>query len=197
MPVALDANFLSILLHPNASVPLDPLTKAPIDRCKDRVQELINRLSKSKTKIIVPWPAIAEFMIFAYPDHQNHLEELRNSAHFELSEFGHMAAIELTELSAKNKKPVKATREVTWAKLKYDRQIVAIAIAKQCTAIYSTDKGLRAFAEKCGMDVYDIVDLPTPQPTQPDLFSASTVIQIDTAKERASEITTQANLNPR
>ena len=74
MPVAFDANFLSVLLHPNSSVPVDLATKKPLDRCQDRIQELLEKLSRSKTKVVLPWPAIAEFMIFAFPSHQQYVE---------------------------------------------------------------------------------------------------------------------------
>lgn len=50
----------------------------------------------------------------------------------------------------------------TYAKLKFDRQIVAIAKVVGGTQIYSDDHGLKKVAERAGIDVVRLQDLPLP-----------------------------------
>lgn len=60
------------------------------------------------------------------------------------------------------KKPAKRDAEATWAKLKYDRQIIAIALVAGATVIYSDDKGLRTIAMRHGIKVIGLADLDLP-----------------------------------
>jgi hypothetical protein len=50
----------------------------------------------------------------------------------------------------------------THAKLKYDRQIVAIAIVTNASAIYSDDYGVKAIAGRSGIRVIRLADLELP-----------------------------------
>ena len=50
----------------------------------------------------------------------------------------------------------------TWAKLKFDRQIVAIAKVCGATKIYSHDRGLETVAARVGICVIQLQDLPLP-----------------------------------
>lgn len=49
-----------------------------------------------------------------------------------------------------------------WSKIKYDRQIAAIARVRQASAIYTDDNGLAQTAERLGIHVVRLVDLPLP-----------------------------------
>lgn len=63
-----------------------------------------------------------------------------------------------------------------WAKIKYDRQIVAVASVERATTIYSDDDGVRAFATAQGLRVISVRELPLP-PIDPqgDLLDALTL----------------------
>lgn len=50
----------------------------------------------------------------------------------------------------------------TWAKIKYDRQIVAIAKVAGASVIYSDDKEIFKLGQKVGLTVLRIADLPLP-----------------------------------
>lgn len=52
--------------------------------------------------------------------------------------------------------------DATWAKVKYDRQIVAIARVNSASAIYSDDVNLTSFARRGGLRVFSVADLPLP-----------------------------------
>lgn len=49
-----------------------------------------------------------------------------------------------------------------WNKIKYDRQIVAIAKVNQATAIYTDDAGLRNTARRIGIAVVGVADMLLP-----------------------------------
>lgn len=60
--------------------------------------------------------------------------------------------------------------DAPWNKIKFDRQIVAIAKVAAATAIYSDDRQLRTFAEQQGLSVIGLADLPVPEfARQPEL----------------------------
>jgi len=50
----------------------------------------------------------------------------------------------------------------TWSKIKFDRQIVAIAKVEGVEAIYSTDPEVARHAKKVGIPCYGIADLRSP-----------------------------------
>ena len=52
--------------------------------------------------------------------------------------------------------------EAAKAKIKFDRQIVAIASVERATAIYSDDSDVVAYAREAGMEGYRLSDLPEP-----------------------------------
>lgn len=57
-----DADFLGILLHPNPRGPLDPATKKPVARLKEKVEHLIESLEKVREKILIPTPKRASLL---------------------------------------------------------------------------------------------------------------------------------------
>jgi hypothetical protein len=83
-----------------------------------------------------------------------------------------MEAIEVAAMtkSDMDKGKKRGTVEATMAKIKYDRQIVAIAKVAQAATIYTDDMGIRSFATRAGMTVIGLADLPErPLPPQQDL----------------------------
>ena len=72
--------------------------------------------------------------------------------------------------------------DATWAKVKYDRQIVAIAKVNSASAIYSDDINLTSFARRNGLRVISVVDLNVPD-------EASQMDWVNQANEQASEET--------
>ena len=52
--------------------------------------------------------------------------------------------------------------EIAKAKIKFDRQIVAIAKVEGATAVYADDGNVIAYAREAGMEGYLLADLPEP-----------------------------------
>jgi len=139
--VVIDATFLLLMLRPGTPVPSGP-GGVPVDSPKERIDHLVDALTKARTKIIVPTPALSEVLVRAGAvASQQIVDHLQRYAVFQIESFDARAAIEVAAMSrgamARGKK--KENPDATWAKLKYDRQIVAIAKVAGATTIYSDE----------------------------------------------------------
>jgi hypothetical protein len=83
--------------------------------------------------------------------------------------------VELTEqwLKAGVKKRLKPNTGDTWAKLKYDRQIIAIAATRRVECIYSTDAHLHAVAAELKMRSLSLSALPLMPSKQLELLDTN------------------------
>jgi len=165
--VVFDATTLLLMLAPSAAVPKDHTGK-PIAYPKERIDGLVLELAKSKTKIIIPTPALSEVMVRAGKVAASHyLAIIRRSAHFRIESFDERAAIELALMTADaiEMGDKKYGSDDTWAKVKFDRQIVAISIVNAASIIYTDDRNLAIFARRQGLRAVGIADLPIPEAT--------------------------------
>jgi hypothetical protein len=161
--VLFDATMLSLWLSPNAKAPTDADGKI-IPNVQARVDFLIETLSKSRTKIIIPTPALAEFLVLVGDAGPKYLHQIHDKACFRIVEFDQRAAIEVAQqLRAALKKGKKGVAPIsTWAKVKFDHQIVAIAKVEGVSVIYSDDRPLATFAKQQDIATQGINDLPNP-----------------------------------
>lgn len=171
--VVIDATMLLLLLRPDTLVPSAP-NGLPVDQPKERIEFLVQQLDKAKTKVIVPTPALSEALVRAgAAATQQIVEHLQRFAVFSIEPFDTRAAIEVAAMSreaaASGRK--RGNSSATWAKVKYDRQIVAIAKVNGATTIYSDDGDIAALAKRARITVVGIADLPLPpQKAQLDLL---------------------------
>ena len=175
--VAFDASFLILVFDPNA------VSKYSVPRLQERIDLFVAALAKSRTKILIPTPALSEFLTKA---DKSILEQINDSALVQIAPFDERAAIEAAEMTknaireSDKKDPVVAA---TWSKIKFDRQIVAIAKVANVTTIYSTDPHIAKHAQQVGIMTQTIEDLP----------EAPTVQQKLDYGENPSEATTSGN----
>ncbi len=165
--VVIDATTLLLMLRP----------ETPINRPKERIEHLVKQLEKTRTKLIVPTPALSEALVGAgAAASQQIVDYLLRYSVFQIEPFDLRAAIELSAMTrtAKNKSSKRADSAATWAKVKFDRQIVAIAKVCGATTIYSDDGDLRAIAKETEIKVLSVadIDLP-PEDPQGDIFAQS------------------------
>jgi predicted nucleic acid-binding protein len=147
--VVLDATMLMALFRSDAGGPTNSKGK-PINDAKERIENLVKQLEAAKTKIIVPTPALSEILVRAGAEEsQQIIEEVNRSAVFRIEPFDTRAAIEVAAMTraAISDGGKKGASRAPWAKVKYDRQIVAIAKVAQATAIYSDDNDVRSIAK--------------------------------------------------
>jgi hypothetical protein len=171
--VVIDATMLLLMLRPGTPVPAGP-GGVRIDRPKDRIDHLVNELDKANTKVIIPAPALSEALVRAgAAASQQIVDELTKWSVFQIAPFDTRAAIEVAAMtrSALSKGKKKGSSTAPWAKVKYDRQIVAIAKVAGATTIYSDDADIRIIAVEAQIEVKGLADLPLPtQDQQRDLF---------------------------
>ena len=166
--VVIDATTLLLMLRPGTPVPGGPNGLPPVDRAKERIEYLVQRLDKAKTKIIIPAPALSEVLIRAGADGSVQIiERLQRYAVFSIEPFDTRASIEVAAMSrealAKGNK--RGQSEATWAKVKYDRQIVAIAKVHGATAIHSDDGDIDTLCKRAKITMVRLAELPLPPQT--------------------------------
>jgi hypothetical protein len=147
--VVFDAGILIKLLDPRTS-----------DVQRDKLDYLLAQLQKTKTKILIPAPALAEFCVKADPDVW---AAFKGRSALIVVPFDEKAAIECSVSIAaacrsSSKKGVQAN--AAWQKIKFDHQIVAIAKANGASTIFSEDDGLRKFATSLGLKAQCTDELP-------------------------------------
>ena len=169
--VAIDNTFLSLMLHPRAKPPKDPATGKPVERIGDRIEKLQEDLDSESERIILPTPVLSEFLILAGREGPGYLEKLSGMKNILIKPFDQVAAIELAavEVEDRLKEGKRAGSTSPWAKLRFDRQIVAIAKTNGATRIYSDDEDVMKFARRLGIEVIRTWELPLPSAKQIDI----------------------------
>jgi predicted nucleic acid-binding protein len=159
--IIFDASYLVIYLHPNPRPAKDRSNK-PVTQFRERVNYLIASLNVPGKIIGVPTPALAEVLVRAGKTRSELVRILTDTYRFELFSFGVRAAIEASELIEKIKLEQKGQSVDTWAKVKFDIQIAAIAKAEGATVIYSDDEHIEKLGKRLKIPVIRICDLPVP-----------------------------------
>lgn len=162
--VVFDATILILWFAKNAKPPVDPATSLPVTLVKERIAYLIDSLSKAKTRIIVPTPAFSELMVHAEKAGPEWSTTISRSSYFKVADFDQLAAIEVAAVirDARIAGEKRSGSEATWAKVKFDRMIVAIAKVQRATTIYSDDSDIRRHGQASGLDVIGTAELPLP-----------------------------------
>ena len=162
--VTIDNTTLALLLHPKAKAPNDPQTNQPLQKARERIEQLISDLDAEDERVIVPTPVLAELLILAGSEGPQYLEAIQDSKTLLIRGFDERAAIELAaiELADRGKSGKKGGLDAPWQKVKFDRQIVAIAKVNGARSIYSDDRDVRAFGSKAGLKVISTWELPIP-----------------------------------
>jgi len=174
--VAFDTTILLPLLSAELKkLPLDPATGKPVERFKDRLDFLFEQLEENRTKILIATPSLAEILVHTGAAGPNMLEALQKAAPFKIVPFDERAAVEVAMMVRKaiEKGDKRGGSSKTWAQVQFDRQIVATAKVNGATTLYTDDHKCAAFAERTGLRVISIAELPLrPQEAQMSLSLA-------------------------
>ena len=167
----LDSTTLLYLLDPTAKAPIDPDTRLPVANAKDRIDSLMEALKDRREVVIVPTPVPSEVLVHADEAAPEYLSILSKTSRFRIVPFDERAAIELADMTrrALSKDDLRAGTNATRAKLKFDRQILAIARVEDEDHIYTDDGAMRKLAKAEGFEVTATRDIPlsTRQATLP------------------------------
>ncbi|WP_426207694.1 type II toxin-antitoxin system VapC family toxin [Massilia sp. TWP1-3-3] len=167
--VVFDNSILVLAFDENANPPTDPATDELLTECAARVDYLIKSLSKAKTRVLIPTPVMAEYLVRAGVDRDKRLAELTSSRVFVIAPFDIRAAVECAGIEDADYARLRVVPESeVKAKVKFDRQIIATAIARGATVIYTGDIGLASRAKRNNIEVVMTWELPLP-PVDPQL----------------------------
>ncbi len=165
MRVAFDTVVLGACCHPDAQYP------SRVSRAPERLEYLLRTLEEAGATIIIPTPALAEFLVLAGNEAPRYLKELTGSTVFDIVAFDQRAAVEAAEaeIRARESGDRKAGAQGPWQKIKVDRQIVAIAKVSEVDCLYSEDADVVKLGAQMGVDVRGMSKLPL-QPEDPQRF---------------------------
>ncbi|MDR5757917.1 hypothetical protein [Caballeronia sp. LZ035] len=177
--VVFDTSFLALAFDGDYKVPLDPTTREPLTQCAERINHLIRTLSVSKQRILIPTPVLAEYLVEGGHDKDKRLQVFAGSRAFSVVPFDQRAAIECAMIEdGDSKRKRKLTPNETKAKVKFDRQVIAIAKANRVEALYTGDTTLAKHAAENGLNAILTWEVPMP--------ALSPQLQFDYEAERAT-----------
>lgn len=156
MKVLIDTNALIKLLDPRIA----PEVSA-------RLKGLLEDIDSTNGQLIIPVQVVGEYTSGADQAGQELLAKLLSNRRIKVASFDHVAAVECammdkTAIASGGHKRAPLTRDVSWQKVKVDRQIVAIARVAKVDRIISTDGDIPKIAKSVGMQCIAVEDLPLP-----------------------------------
>ena len=129
-----------------------------------RVEALVSR-SKASKRILLPAPAVAEYLagVGSPSAIASAATILQGSRTFRIAEFGSRASVEVATTLARLK-PAKSRKHEghTWAKAKFDWQIVAIAKVEGAETVYTLDEDIVRAAKHVGIKGIRVDEMPIP-----------------------------------
>lgn len=169
--IVFDSGFLLLLLDPRARAPSNPETGGPVAQAKERIDHLIRNLSADREKIVIPTPVLSEVLVHAGPATDRYLDVLNRTAAFRIAPFDQKAAVEAAiamrdALDRGGHRIDAANPDATKTKIKFDRQIVAVAKSEGAHTVYSDDEDVYKYGARSGLKVIRTweLDLPPQDP---------------------------------
>jgi predicted nucleic acid-binding protein len=153
----------SILLDCNFLIAWVSDTTSDEDRVK--ITFFLNSAESNQQRLIIPTPALAEFLVKADDAGVAALSLLDKSKAVKIGVFDKLAAYECAALdrSALSEGNKKGGIDAAWQKIKFDRQIIAIGKVHNAGTVVTSDAKLGEAAGKfADMRVLAISDLPLP-----------------------------------
>uniref|UniRef100_UPI00345B3E3D PIN domain-containing protein n=1 Tax=Halomonas sp. TaxID=1486246 RepID=UPI00345B3E3D len=146
----------------------DPETGKMVERASARANALVEMIDQRNGVVIIPAPVLAEYLIGISQDaYQAQLDLMNSFSCIEISPFDDMSAIECALLVDEQEHKV-LDPNATKAKLRFDRQILAIALANGADELWTHDKGLFFKAKASGVTTKSLAKI-APLPDQKSL----------------------------
>ena len=139
-----------------------------------KVAALVQRAKQSRQRVLLPAPAVAEYLAGAGAAAAKASALLNSSKAYRIGDFGSRAALETAVgLGHIKTKAARKHEGASWAKAKFDTQIVAIAKVEGAHTIYTFDSDIVRTAAHFGITGVLVSGMPLP----------------DEARQRALELT--------
>jgi hypothetical protein len=185
--IVFDTTALSFLFIPGY------VPSKPIKHGQERLEQLVETMAANQDKIGIPCPELCEFLVTCDEKQtDDFLKKERSSPWLEVLDFDEAAAVEVAFRTRRaiEEKDKREGLTATHAKIKFDRQIVGIAVAFRATKIISDDGDVKSLGERWGMEVARAEDLPIPAALVPPPLIAA-AIEAD-EKAAAEKLTSPA-----
>lgn len=186
--ICIDTNFLICVLDKNGEV-FGEETRAKLDF-------FLANVDRAKSKLVIPTPVYAEFLIRAERASVEALREFQSKRFVEVVPFDLAAAYEcslLDRAAINGSGDKKDGLDESWQKIKIDRQIVAIAKTKGCGLMVSQDVSVAANCVRVNIDVRSIEDLPLPPDSaQKELPLTSAKVKLLSSRTKGGTSTSSA-----
>jgi len=162
--IAIDTSVFLYLINPATNPPRDGSTGLPVERCRERVEHLIARLSKGGTKLLLPTPVVAEALVSTGTSAAIYFEALRRLSVFRIADFDQRAALECSLMMSQHwtGRLKQLKQDVSRHRIKFDLQIVAVARVNGAREILSDDPSVKSVAAITDMPCHGIANLPLP-----------------------------------
>jgi len=170
--VVFDSSVLLLVLDPDAKAPVDPNTGERVENAAGRIAYLIENLTADKEIIVIPTPVLSEVLVHAGDALPSYLNILNQQATFRIASFDQRAAIETARavsdaLKRGSHRVDNANPDAARTKIKFDRQIVAIAKTEGAHTLYSDDNDVHNYATRSGLKAYRTAELDQPPEDTP------------------------------
>lgn len=169
MKIVIDTNVLvQIMQNEGAKDLIDPESGVVIDNAFGRAEALIEHIEAVRGTVVLPAPVVAEYLMgIDRSVYQTHLDILGGTKSIEVASFDQLAAVECAMLLS-NQEMKMLDPDSKMAKLKYDRQILAIALANGAKQLWTHDQQLFKRANAAGLTAKSLASI-TPKPKQLNL----------------------------
>ncbi len=187
--VVIDTTILMLIFRRGVPQRLTDAHGNVIDHAQGRIDYLVKTLECLKSTIVIPTPVLSELLVGVGPQEtQSILDEIRKARVFRVEPFETRAAIEVALMTrnAKAGGDKKGGSSAPWAKVKFDRQIIAIAKVVQASAIYTDDDDIVSIAKLVNIPTIGLADLELPPET------AQGILQLEQKKDPSDEIAIQS-----
>lgn len=141
------------------------ISYATEDECTERfykLDTLIKELVEKRRIIGIPAPAWAEFLAGSELAMPEIIKKFGGKRAIQILPFGEAEAVEAAEIERKFKRKPRGENQSNRTIVKYDRQILAIAITRNTEMLYTDDKRMAKEANILGVNVCDTDNLPLP-----------------------------------
>jgi predicted nucleic acid-binding protein len=185
--VVFDTSVLTLAFDPSAKAPVDPATGLVLSDAQVRIDHLLKTLGMTKERVLIPAPVLSEYLVRGGEDKDKRLDEITSSRVFVVAPFDTRAAVECAAIEAGGPRRNRVlTEDETKAKVKFDRQIIAVAIVRGVSVIYTGDRKLAATARLNGIGAVLTWELELP-PVDPQLELSYEVSETDEVQKSLTE----------
>lgn len=166
MKVVIDNHILVHLMKdPKGAALTDPSTGNVIDRIPERAASLLEYINVERGRLYIPAPVLTEYLIgIARKNQHTHLNDMNNLSCVQIMPFDEMAAYECAQMvDDQELKAIESDASATKAKLRVDRQVLAIALAVGADELWTHDHNLMSKSNSLGMRVKSLADILPPR----------------------------------